>query len=248
MESEMIIGRNPVLEALRAEREMNKIWVSESARRGQMSELLRLAKQSGAPIQFVPKQRLNKLAGTTNHQGVIASVSAYRYATLDDLFQKAESAGEKPFFLLLDEIEDPQNLGSILRTSDATGVHGVIIPKRRSAGLTEAAAKASAGAIEHVPVARVTNLSQTMEELKARGIWFVGADMEGSQDYRKVDYDLPVALVIGNEGQGISRLIKKKCDFLVRLPMKGKVASLNASVAAAVFMYEVFRKRSLAGG
>lgn len=248
MASELIVGRNPILEALRAEREMNKIWIQEGVRRGQMNELITLAKQSGALIQFVPKKRLDKLAETPHHQGVVASVAAYEYAMVDDLFQKAESLGETPFFLLLDEIEDPHNLGSILRTADSTGVHGVIIPRRRSVGLTAAVAKASTGAIEHVPVVRVNNLAQTMEELKERGMWFAGADMKGKQDFREADYDLPITLVIGSEGKGISRLIRQKCDFLVRLPMKGNVTSLNASVAAAILMYEVFRQRSPVGG
>lgn len=248
MASEFIIGRNPVLEALRAQREMNKIWISESAHGGQMNELIELAKKSGALIQFVPKKRLDRLAETTNHQGVVASVAAYEYATIDDLFQKAKAANEQPFFLLLDEIEDPHNLGSILRTADSTGVHGVIIPRRRSVGLTATVAKASTGAIEHVPVVRVSNLAQTMEELKNQGMWFVGADMKGKQDFREADYDMPIGLVIGSEGKGIGRLIQQKCDFLVRLPMKGKVTSLNASVAAAILMYEVLRKRSPIGG
>lgn len=248
MASEFIIGRNPVLEALRAQREMNKIWVSEGARGAQMNELIDLAKRSGILIQFVPKKRLDRLAETTNHQGVVASVAAYEYATIDDIFQKAEAVNEQPFFLLLDEIEDPHNLGSILRTADSTGVHGVIIPKRRSVGLTATVAKASTGAIEHVPVVRVNNIAQTMDELKQRGLWFVGAHMNGKQDFREADYDMPIGLVIGSEGKGIGRLIQQKCDFLVRLPMKGKVTSLNASVAAAILMYEVLRKRSPIGG
>lgn len=248
MTSEWIIGRNAVLEALRTERAMNKIWVSDSARGNQINELQRLAKQNGVVVQFVPKKRLDHLAETTNHQGIVASIAAYDYATLDDLFLKAESLGESPFFLMLDEIEDPHNLGSMLRTADVTGVHGIIIPRRRSVGLTATVAKASTGAIEHVPVVRVNNLAQTIEQLKERGIWFVGADMKGEQDFREVDYEMPLALVIGSEGKGLSRLVQKKCDFLVHLPMKGHVTSLNASVAAAILMYEVFRKRSVRGG
>lgn len=247
--NELIIGRNAVLEALRANREMNKIWISENARGSQMKELLDLAKRSGALIQFVPKKRLDALAETPNHQGVVASVAAYEYATIDDLFATAESRNEPPFFLLLDEIEDPHNLGSIIRTADSAGVHGVIIPRRRSVGLTATVAKASTGAIEYVPVVRVNNLAQTIEQLKKRGIWFVGADAKGDQDFREVDYTLPICIVIGSEGKGISRLVQQKCDFLVRLPMRGKVTSLNASVAAALFMYEAMRKRHpLKGG
>lgn len=247
--NELIIGRNAVLEALRANREMNKIWISENARGSQMKELLDLAKRSGALIQFVPKQRLDTLAGTANHQGVVASVAAYQYAAIDDLFDVAESRNEPPFFLLLDEIVDPHNLGSIIRTADSAGVHGVIIPRRRSVGLTAAVAKASTGAIEYVPIVRVNNLAQTMELLKKRGIWFIGTDAKGNQDFREVDYTLPICIVIGSEGKGISRLIQQKCDFLVKLPMRGKVTSLNASVAAALFMYEAMRKRyPLKGG
>lgn len=249
MKNELIIGRNSVLEALRAKREMNKVWISENARKGQMNELIELAKQSGALIQFVPKKRLDALAETTNHQGVIASVAAYQYATIDDLFQNAKLRNEPPFFLLLDEIEDPHNFGSILRTADCAGVHGVIIPRRRSVGLTTAVAKASTGAIEYVPVVRVTNLAQTIERLKNFGIWFIGTDAKGRQDFREVDYTIPLCLVIGSEGKGISRLIQQKCDFLVQLPMRGHVTSLNASVAAALFMYEVIRQRNpLKGG
>ncbi|PWA12971.1 23S rRNA (guanosine(2251)-2'-O)-methyltransferase RlmB [Pueribacillus theae] len=248
MESELIMGRNPVLEALRSNREINKLWVNEGSRGGQMNELIELAKKNGVLIQFVPKQKLDRLVNQGNHQGVVASIAAYNYAGMDELFQRAEALNEAPFFLLLDEIEDPHNLGSILRTAECVGVHGIIIPKRRSVGLTAAVAKASTGAIEHVPVVRVGNLAQTMDELKERGLWFVGADAKGKQDFREADYDMPVGLVIGSEGKGIGRLIKQKCDFLVRLPMKGKVTSLNASVAAGVLMYEVLRKRSPIGG
>lgn len=249
MENELIIGRNAVLEALRAKREMNKIWISENAHGSQMKELIDLAKRSGALVQFVPKKRLDALAATANHQGVVASVAAYEYKTIDDLFHIAESRNEPPFFLLLDGIEDPHNLGSILRTADCTGVHGVIIPRRRSVGLTAAVAKASTGAIEYVPVVRVNNLAQTMEQLKERGIWFIGTDAKGEQDFREAEYTLPICIVIGSEGKGISRLVKEKCDFLVKLPMRGKVTSLNASVAAALCMYEAMRKRyPLKGG
>lgn len=248
MESELIMGRNPVFEALRSNREINKLWVNEGSRGGQMNELIELAKKNGVLIQFVPKQKLDRLVNQGNHQGVVASIAAYNYAGMDKLFQRAEALNEAPFFLLLDEIEDPHNLGSILRTAECVGVHGIIIPKRRSVGLTAAVAKASTGAIEHVPVVRVGNLAQTMDELKERGLWFVGADAKGKQDFREADYDMPVGLVIGSEGKGIGRLIKQKCDFLVRLPMKGKVTSLNASVAAGILMYEVLRKRSPIGG
>ncbi|WP_374723482.1 23S rRNA (guanosine(2251)-2'-O)-methyltransferase RlmB [Calidifontibacillus erzurumensis] len=240
--SEWIIGKNPVLEALKAGRDINKIWIAEGSQKGQVQQILNLAKQRGVIVQYVPKQKIDQTV-SGNHQGVAASVAAYHYAEVDDLFKAAASKKEDPFFLILDEIEDPHNLGSILRTADAAGVHGVIIPKRRAVGLTAAVAKASTGAIEHVPVARVTNLARTIEELKENGVWIVGTDAKGTQDYRQLDGKMPLAIVIGSEGKGISRLIREKCDFLVRLPMVGKVTSLNASVAASLLMYEVYRKR-----
>jgi 23S rRNA (guanosine2251-2'-O)-methyltransferase len=242
VKNEFIIGKNPVLESLRSGREINKIWIGEQSK-SSAKQIIELAKSQGVLVQSVPKKKLDQLADTSNHQGVIASIAAYRYAELEELFRRAGEKGEKPFFILLDEIEDPHNLGSILRTADASGVHGVIIPKRRSVGLTAVVAKASAGAIEHVPVSRITNLARTIDELKKRGLWFVGTDANGNEDYRNTDFDIGVGLVIGNEGKGISRLVKEKCDFLVKLPMAGKVSSLNASVAAALLMYEVYRKR-----
>lgn len=244
--SEWIIGKNPVLEALRAERDINKIWIAEGSGKGQMQQVIQLAKQAGVIVQYVPKQKLDQTV-SGNHQGVAASVAAYQYAEVEDLFQAAANKNEDPFFLILDEIEDPHNLGSILRTADAAGVHGVIIPKRRAVGLTAAVAKASTGAIEHVPVARVTNLARTIEELKEKGVWIVGTDAKGKQDFRQMDGKMPLAIVIGSEGKGIGRLISEKCDFLVRLPMVGKVTSLNASVAASLLMYEVYRKRNPIG-
>lgn len=244
--NEWIIGKNPVLEALRAERDINKIWIAEGSNKGQMQQVIGLAKQAGVIVQYVPKQKLDHTV-SGNHQGVAASVAAYQYAEVEDLFDKAAAKNEDPFFLILDEIEDPHNLGSILRTADAAGVHGVIIPKRRAVGLTAAVAKASTGAIEHVPVARVTNLARTMEELKEKGIWIVGTDASGKQDFRQMDAKMPLAIVIGSEGKGIGRLISEKCDFLIRLPMVGKVTSLNASVAASLLMYEVYRKRNPIG-
>lgn len=244
--SEWIIGKNPVLEALRAERDINKIWIAEGSNKGQMQQVIGLAKQAGVIVQYVPKQKLDHTV-SGNHQGVAASVAAYQYAEVEDLFNKAAAKNEDPFFLILDEIEDPHNLGSILRTADAAGAHGVIIPKRRAVGLTAAVAKASTGAIEHVPVARVTNLARTMEELKEKGIWIVGTDAKGKQDFRQMDAKMPLAIVIGSEGKGIGRLISEKCDFLIQLPMVGKVTSLNASVAASLLMYEVYRKRNPIG-
>ncbi|MER1987810.1 MAG: 23S rRNA (guanosine(2251)-2'-O)-methyltransferase RlmB [Solibacillus sp.] len=238
---EMIAGKNPVLEALRAGREINKVWIAEGVKKTGVQELIDLAKEQGVLVQFVPKQKVDKLAD--NHQGIVASVAAYDYAELDDLFNAAKAKNEDPFFIILDELEDPHNLGSIMRTADAIGAHGIIIPKRRAVGLTAVVAKASTGAIEHVPVVRVTNLAQIVDELKERGVWIAGTDAKGSVDYRKMDATLPLALIIGSEGKGMSRLLKDKCDFLYHLPMVGHVTSLNASVAAALLMYEVYRKR-----
>ncbi|GMB09983.1 23S rRNA (guanosine2251-2'-O)-methyltransferase [Thermolongibacillus altinsuensis] len=243
---DLIIGKNPVLEALKSGREINKIWIAEGSQRGQMQSIIQLAKQAGVLIQYVPKKKMDQMA-EGNHQGVVAQVAAYRYYEVDDLFKKAEQSGEPPFLIILDEIEDPHNLGSIMRTADAVGAHGIIIPKRRAVGLTATVAKASTGAIEYIPVARVTNLARTVDELKERGVWIVGTDAKGEQDYRSLDGTMPLALVIGSEGKGMSRLIREKCDFLIRLPMKGRVTSLNASVAASLLMYEVYRKRNPLG-
>ncbi|MDR7080431.1 23S rRNA (guanosine2251-2'-O)-methyltransferase [Neobacillus niacini] len=237
-----IIGKNPVMEALRSERDINKILIAESSQRGQMQPLIQLAKEANVIVQFVPKKKIDQISDE-NHQGVLAYVAAYQYAEIDDLFAAAEKKNETPFFLLLDEIEDPHNLGSIMRTADAVGAHGIIIPKRRAVGLTATVAKASTGAIEHIPVVRITNMARTIDELKERGIWIAGTDASGKQDYRQFDGTLPLGLVIGSEGKGMGRLVRDKCDFLISLPMAGKVTSLNASVAAALLMYEVYRRR-----
>ena len=242
VESELIGGKNPVVEALRSGRELNKIWVAEGLNMKSIGEILSLAKKAGIIVQAVPKQKLDGLLDI-NHQGIIASVAAYEYAELEDLFTVATERGEDPLFLILDELEDPHNLGSILRTADASGVHGVIIPKRRAVGLTGVVAKSSTGAIEHIPVVRVNNLSQTVEDLKKRGVWIAGTDATKSVDYRLMDATLPLAIIIGSEGKGMSRILKEKCDFLYHLPMVGHVTSLNASVAASLLMYEVLRKR-----
>ena len=241
--NEFILGKNPIIEALKAGHSINKIWIAEGSQKGQMTKLTDLAKENGILVQFVPKKKLEQLVDSSNHQGGVASIAAYEYASMDDLFKRAAEKNEEPFFLILDEIEDPHNLGSIIRTADAVGAHGIIIPKRRAVGLTQVVAKASTGAIEYVPVTRVTNIARTMEELKERGIWFVGTDAKGKQDYRQGTFDMPIGLVIGSEGKGISRLVKEKCDFLIRIPMVGHVTSLNASVAASLLMYEVYRKR-----
>ena len=237
-----IIGKNPVIEALKSERDINKILIAEGSQSGQMQQVIGMAKEANVIVQFVPKKKIDQLADG-NHQGVIAQVAAYEYAEIDDLFAAAEKKNEAPFFLLLDEIEDPHNLGSIMRTADASGAHGIIIPKRRAVGLTTTVAKLSTGAIEYIPVARVTNMAQTIDELKERGVWIAGTDASAKQDFRQIDGTLPLGLVIGSEGKGMGRLIRDKCDFLLSLPMVGHVTSLNASVAAALLMYEVHRKR-----
>jgi len=246
MKEEYIIGRNPVLEALKSERDINKIWIAEGSQKGSMGQIIELAKEKKVLVQFVPKKKIDGM-GVGIHQGVVAAVAAYQYAELDDLFAVAEKRNEAPFFLILDELEDPHNLGSIMRTADATGAHGIIIPKRRSVALTATVAKASTGAIEYIPVARVTNLARTVEELKDRGLWIVGTDAKGSDDYRNLDGKMSIGIIIGSEGKGMSRILKEKCDFLVHMPMVGKVTSLNASVAASILMYEVFRKRNPLG-
>ncbi|MFT8872746.1 MAG: 23S rRNA (guanosine(2251)-2'-O)-methyltransferase RlmB [Sporolactobacillus sp.] len=241
MSEEWLFGRHPVSEALRSGRTINKIWLNREGKG--LSELIDQIKASGTVYQFVPRQKLDQLAGSEHHQGVVASIAAYRYAELDDLFALAEQRSEHPFFLMLDSVEDPHNLGSILRTADATGCHGIIIPKRRSVGLTAAVAKASTGAVEYVPVARVPNLATAMAEMKKRGVWFAGTAADAKTLYTHADYALPLCLVIGNEGEGMSPLVRKRCDFLISIPMRGQVTSLNASVAASLLMYEVFRGR-----
>ncbi|SEU00540.1 23S rRNA (guanosine2251-2'-O)-methyltransferase [Salinibacillus kushneri] len=245
MKEEWIVGKNPVIEALKSGRAMNKVMVLENLKPQSAKQIQQLAKKKGVTVQPVPKRKLDQIG--QHHQGVAASIAAYDYADLDDLYAFAEKQGESPFFIILDELEDPHNLGSILRTADAVGAHGVIIPKRRSVQLTQTVVKASTGAIEHIAVARVTNLARTIDELKDRNIWVVGTDAKGEEDYRELNGDMPIALVIGSEGKGMSRLVRDKCDWLVRLPMKGKVTSLNASVAASLLMYEVYRKRSPIG-
>jgi 23S rRNA (guanosine2251-2'-O)-methyltransferase len=242
MSKDFIGGRNPVIEALKSGREINKIWIAEGSQKGSIQQILGLAKESKVMVQYVPKKKIEQMVAE-NHQGVVASVAAYTYAEIDDIFDKAAQKGEDPFVLILDELEDPHNLGSIRRTADATGAHGIIIPKRRAVGLTSTVAKASTGAIEHIPVARVTNLSRAVDELKERGVWVAGTDASGRQDYRQLDGTLPIGLIIGSEGKGMSRILREKCDFLVQLPMAGHVTSLNASVAASVLMYEVYRNR-----
>ncbi len=241
--SDIIEGRNPVMEALKAERQIEKIMVAKGADQGSIKKIIAKAKNSGIPVQFVEKPFIDKHAATGAHQGVIAYVAAYEYSELEDIVFKAQSNKEDLFIIILDGIEDPHNLGAIIRTADAAGVHGVIIPKRHAAGLTSTAVKASAGAVEYVPVVRVSNIVQTIRKLKDLGVWIAAADMEGVELFG-TSMTGKIALVVGSEGRGIGRLIKETCDFAVRLPMCGKIHSLNASAAAAVLMYEVVRQRS----
>lgn len=238
-----IIGRHPAIAALKSkDQAINKVFIQEGLRAASLGEIINLARDRHLVVSEVPKSKLDFWTDHQNHQGVALAVAAYQYATIDDLFDHAKELNQPPFFLILDQLEDPHNLGSILRTADAAGVHGVIIPKRRAVGLTSVVAKTSAGAIERVPVARVTNLVQTVKELKDRGVWIFGTDMSGT-DYRRWDATGSVALVIGNEGRGISPLLKKACDETLTIPMVGKVQSLNASVAASLLIYQGFNSR-----
>ena len=240
--TDFVYGRHAVREALQQPERVNKLWIQEALSGKEITPIIDLAKEYRIQIQNVPKAKLQDLVGEVVHQGVVASIAAYEYATLEDVFEKAQEKNEDPFILILDGIEDPYNLGSILRTADATGVHGIIIPKRRSVSLTSTVAKASTGAIEHVPVVRVTNLTQTIEQLKERGVWVFGTDMKGT-DYRQWNTKGPIAIVMGNEGKGVSRIVKDAVDEMITIPMTGHVQSLNASVASALMMYEVFRSR-----
>lgn len=243
-QQEWIGGKHSLLEALRAGRTINKIWIAEGAQKHLTSPIVAEAKKNGIIVQFVDKRKLDQMVPDLQHQGVVAQVAPFAYAEVEDLLEAARQSGQPPFLLILDEIEDPHNLGSILRTAECTGVHGVILPKRRSASVTAAVSKTSAGAAEYVPVARVTNLAQTIDQLKEAGIWVVGTDVAAKEDIYTSDiFTGPVAIVIGNENKGMGRLIKEKCDLLVKLPMAGKLNSLNASVAAGVVMYEVLRRR-----
>lgn len=237
-----IEGRNAVIEAYRAGRTIEKLFLLEGPAEGAMQTVLRLAKEHRTPVRFLPRRRLDQLSTTGRHQGVIAQAAAFHYAELEDLFLKAAEKGEDPFFILLDQIEDPHNLGAIIRTANLAGAHGVIIPRDRSVGLTAAAARTSAGAIHYTPVVKVTNLARTMEDLKKRGLWFVCADMDGTP-MTKLSMTGPIGLVIGAEGSGVSRLVKEKCDMTASIPMKGEIDSLNASVAAGILMYEIVRQR-----
>ena len=244
--SEQIEGRNAVLEAFRSGKCVDKLFILDGCQDGPVRTIAREARKKDTIINYVAKERLDQLSETGAHQGVIAQVAAYEYASVEDILAKAREKGEDPFIFILDNIEDPHNLGAIIRTANLAGAHGVIIPKNRAVGLTATVAKASAGALNYTPVAKVTNLSQTIEDLKKKGMWFVCADMDGTIMY---DLDLkgPIGLVIGNEGEGVSKLVKENCDFIASIPMKGDIDSLNASVAAGVLSYEIVRQRMKKG-
>lgn len=241
--NELIIeGRNAIIEAFRSGKTINKLFVLENCSDGAVNTILREAKKSDTIVNFVSKERLNNMSSMGKHQGVIAYMAAYEYSTIDSIFDKAAEKNEPPFVILLDGIEDPHNLGAIIRTANLAGAHGVIIPKHRAAGLTATVVKTSAGAINYTPVVKVTNISSTIDRLKSKGMWFVCADMKGESMY---DLDLrgSIGLVIGNEGSGVSRLVKEKCDYIAAIPMKGDIDSLNASVSAGVLAYEIVRQR-----
>ena len=237
-----IEGRNAVIEAFRSGKTIDKVFLLDGCQDGPIRTILREAKKTDTIITFVKKERLDQMSETGKHQGVIAFLAAYEYGTVEEILAKAEKKEETPFLILLDNIEDPHNLGSIVRTANQAGAHGVIIPKRRAVGLTATVAKASAGAINYTPVAKVTNLAQTMEELKKRGMWFVCGDMKGKPMYQ-LDLRGPIGVVIGSEGAGVSRLVKEKCDFSASIPMFGDIDSLNASVAMGILSYEIVRQR-----
>ncbi len=238
----IIEGRNAVLEAFRAGKTIDKLFILDGCQDGPIKSITREARKTDTIINFVDKERLDRLSNSGHHQGVVAQAAAYEYAEVEDILAAAREKGEAPFVFILDEIEDPHNLGAIIRTANLSGAHGVIIPKRRAVGLTATVAKTSAGAINYTPVAKVTNIAKTIEDLKKEGMWFVCADMDGTTMY---DLDLKgsIGLVIGNEGSGVSRLVKEKCDFVASIPMKGDIDSLNASVAAGVLAYEIVRQR-----
>ena len=239
---EVVAGRNPVVEVLSGERDVERVFIADGSE-GSVSKIVALAREKGVIVDFVPKEKIDAMAPNVKHQGVVAKVSEYKYAEMDDVFAKAEEAGEDPFIIILDEITDPHNLGAIIRTAECAGAHGVVIPKRRAASLTQTVALSAAGAIENMPVVQVTNLGRAIEDLKEKGVWVGAADMDGDT-YYEANLTGPIAIVIGNEGKGVGRLVKEKCDFVLSIPMYGRINSLNASNAAAVLMYGIRRARN----
>lgn len=244
MGEQYISGRNPILEILKTDKEVEKIYVLNGELKGSINKILGIAGDRKIPIQHVNKSKLDSLASGNIHQGVVASVTSYEYVDIDTILEKAKNRNEDPFVLILDEMEDPHNLGAIIRTAECAGVHGVIIPKRRSASVNQSVYKSSAGAVEHILVSKVTNISDTIEKLKDKGLWIYGGDMDGENYYYEASLTGPIGLVIGSEGKGISRLVKEKCDVLVKIPMKGKISSLNASNAASILIYEILKQRN----
>ncbi len=240
----LITGRKPVLDALKANTPIDKLMVAQNSHGEVIDEILRIARQKNIPYKISPTDQINRTAQTSNHQGVLAIVGVKEFSDISQLFEIAKARNEQPFFLIFDEIEDVHNLGALIRTAVCTGAHGGIIPKHHNAPVNDTVVKTSAGASLNFPMARVTNIAQTIEELKEEGVWIVGTEMTAQKNFTEIDFTVPVALVIGNEGKGMRRLVKDKCDFLVKIPMKGDFESLNASVAGAIVMYEVLRKRN----
>ena len=239
---EVVAGRNPVVEVLSGERDVERVFIADGSE-GSVSKIVALAREQGVIVDFVPKEKIDAMAPGVKHQGVVAKVSEYKYSEMEDVFARAEASGEDPFIIILDEISDPHNLGAIIRTAECAGAHGVVIPKRRAASLTQTVALSAAGAIENMPVVQVTNLARTIEKLQSKVVWVGAADMDG-ESYYEANLTGPIAIVIGNEGKGVGRLVKEKCDFVLSIPMYGKINSLNASNAAAVLMYGIRRARS----
>lgn len=240
---DIVIGRNAVTELIKSGKDINKILVAEGSLQGSMKKIIGAAKDKKIIVQIVDRNKLDEISNNSVHQGILAYVSAYKYFELDDILNDAKEKGEDPFIIITDGVEDPHNLGALIRTANCCGAHGVIIPKRRAAPLTSTVNKASAGAIQYTKVARVTNLVSTIKELKEKGIWIAGADMDGDKNYFETDLKGPIAVVVGGEDKGVSRLVKENCDFVVKIPMNGQINSLNVSVAGAVLMYEVVRQR-----
>ncbi len=241
--NDQIEGRNSVLELLQSEKDINKIYITKGEKHGSINKIIQLAKQKKIIIVEKDKKQMQQIAQTPNYQGVIATVPPYEYCEIEDILKKAKDQNEPPFVLILDGIEDPHNLGSIIRTAETAGIHGIIIPKRRAATVNSTVAKVSAGAIQYMKIARVTNISEAIQKLKDEGLWICGTDIETQKYYTEQDLTGPLGIVIGNEGQGISDKVKKNCDFLVKIPMKGKITSLNASVSAGIIIYEAVKQR-----
>ena len=242
MKEQYIVGRNPVLEVLKSEKEVEKILIIKGQLKGSINKIIGIARDRNIIVQQVDKNKLDQISGGNAHQGVAALINAYNYSSIEEILSKAKQSNRPPFIIILDEIEDPHNLGAIIRTAECGGAHGIVIPKRRSAHVTQTVYKSSVGAVEHMPVVKVNNISKTIEELKQKGLWVYGADMDGEEYYFNTELKGPIALVIGSEGKGMSRLVKEKCDFLLKIPMFGQISSLNASNAASILIYEVVRQ------